>query len=91
LSKKWVVVGVLGASLLCGVPVHAEPKELQYGFWQETYRGFVYRVDTKARLCFAQIWSADHAALAVVPCERLYERDEWKPILTWIERDQKAE
>ena len=48
-----------------------------YGIWMETYSRFSYVVDTKTQMCFA-------GAISVIPCERLYMREEWRAILTWV-------
>ncbi len=77
---------VMALWILCATGAQAAPKEKNYGFWVETYRGFNYAVDTKAQLCFVYLLSTDGGGgITTVPCEKLAKRGEWKPILTWIE------
>ena len=62
-----------------GSPPEVQP--LRNGFYVSTVDldGRIvkqYTVDTVARLCFA--------SNAVVPCENLKLRKEWKDIITWV-------
>ena len=71
-----------------------EPFKVKHGmYFQEldSKWGYIaYQVDTVAQLCFV-IWAdlditggVEAGSIAVVPCESLAKRAEWKPVLSWV-------
>ena len=43
-----------------------------------------YIVDSKTQQCFFSITTT--GGVTIIPCEGLAKREEWKPIITWIKK-----
>jgi hypothetical protein len=81
--KKSLVALAAGLSLLA-TPAAAEPSEIGYGIWRETYKGFyMYFVDTQAHLCLAVVAMSQGGGPTTIDCGLLKHRAEWKSIITW--------
>ncbi len=52
---------------------------------QKASKWMFYIVDTVTEECVTAIWGGGATR---IPCESLRKRDEWKPVITWINQEK---
>jgi len=57
----------------------------KFGFYYQRINSMEYRVDTITEICTVHYYHKSRFyGMAVIPCEKLKKRPEWKQYITWV-------